>query len=657
MSFGFSVSDLLTCSKLAVDTYQALRSAPSEYRSLNLEVHSLSSTLKALKEEVDSPHSIVLSASIERRESLGVLLENLRDSLQKLQFILQKHAELGDSNRNRLKERISWSMKDTRGPRERLAVHISSLGIFLTSLTHSSLGRLEALVRKVVVGGLGFDEAISTGSSRSANRKKDEFLEKWKEMGSSVFLLGARSEDLGKFGADIEKYVLHLSRGGKPFELSVGRQLQSALPTPEPPATPRVAKDLGGRREYLSSRAEKRRRLEEYLRQTQTKEEADIEESRVRRQLERERHAAKKAYEAELEREMQEESQVAKSEAEQRTKELQKLTAAASTTNQMKKKGSKGPPLTVPRNEIDVVTVPDTVVERGKLTNYSEEIVEYSPEKATSLSPSEYAEVDALAEMFDQLFELNDKALHGQSSSSSFHTKATEFSILGQRSPNSRSPTPSQASSPSEGEASGPLEPLAPFSPDTQQDLDSPLPNSAQTFAVGPASPPPRSATFPAGGAFDTGAIFDAATKLESRLRRLSLARLNNDQDLQTDLTFYAVPDDVAHLRTFGIPVLCCDSCSLPIRELYYICEVCYSARICEACFEFYRGPSDRKGTHISIAGTRNPKHHGECQERESNLKWRRERTTVDRQYWSLWVDWPPGKDEERETKEHLTTD
>ncbi|KAF2837880.1 hypothetical protein M501DRAFT_910152, partial [Patellaria atrata CBS 101060] len=143
MSFGFGVGDIVTCSRLAVKTYDALKSAPSEFADLRLEIGSLNSTLKALAEEEKSPTSLIHLSTPSRRADLRIIIENCKTGLEALQSIASKYHSLAPSEKTSIRELLRFAAKDKQGLREKLAIHTSSFNIFLTSLTHSSLGRLE----------------------------------------------------------------------------------------------------------------------------------------------------------------------------------------------------------------------------------------------------------------------------------------------------------------------------------------------------------------------------------------------------------------------------------------------------------------------------------------------------------------------------------
>ncbi|KAF2422164.1 hypothetical protein EJ08DRAFT_482486 [Tothia fuscella] len=202
MSFGFSVGDVFVCSKAAYSAYTALKNAPEEFAELSLEVLSLNQTLHALSEEASSPSSIILLASPQRQESLRLLLDNCRKGLTQLELLVVKSKSLGASEKTRFLEHVRFAAKGKQGPRDKLAIHTASINIFLTSLTHSSLGRLELLIRNAING---------TALTISPDQ------EIWSSISKDLAINGIDAKDVDRLRHEIVAYTRHLVKGGEPF--------------------------------------------------------------------------------------------------------------------------------------------------------------------------------------------------------------------------------------------------------------------------------------------------------------------------------------------------------------------------------------------------------------------------------------------------------
>lgn len=213
MSFGFSVSDIITCSKLALSAYNALKDAPDEFQGLRLEVLSLNTTLRALAEEANSPTSIILLASPQRQESLGVLLNNCTRGLKQLELLLSKYPSLGSNQKYRFIEHVRFASNSHQGPRDKLAIHTASINIFLTSLTHSSLGRLELLIKNA----LRSSSQVNVGIKQVFGTTSDGANGVWSAIAQDLALEGISEQQAAQFKQEIVAYTRHLVNGGDPF--------------------------------------------------------------------------------------------------------------------------------------------------------------------------------------------------------------------------------------------------------------------------------------------------------------------------------------------------------------------------------------------------------------------------------------------------------
>jgi hypothetical protein len=169
---------------------------------------SLNTTLQALADESSSATSIILLAPPQRQESLRILLENCTKGLKQLDLLVGKYPSLGPNEKTRFLEHIRFASKGKQGPRDKLAIHTASINIFLTSLTHSSLGRLELLIKNALRGG-------EKGGFSAFNASQDS--DAWNSIGQDLALEGITSDMAVKFKHEIEAYTRHLAKGGDPF--------------------------------------------------------------------------------------------------------------------------------------------------------------------------------------------------------------------------------------------------------------------------------------------------------------------------------------------------------------------------------------------------------------------------------------------------------
>ena len=228
---------MLVCSKLAFSAYNTLKDAPKEFEGLRLEVLSLNATLKALAEEANSPNSIILLASPQRQESLRVLLENCSKGLEQLHVLTRKFPSLGTNEKTKFLEHVKFALQNKNSPRDKLAIHTSSINIFLTSLTHSSLGRLEGLVKNALRGAqqkqqnlqsqfsnAGYDtlgtksiSALSGGYGSAPTQSKTKEPDVWASIAQDLDWEGIRPRDIEPLREEVVAYIRYLHNGGDPF--------------------------------------------------------------------------------------------------------------------------------------------------------------------------------------------------------------------------------------------------------------------------------------------------------------------------------------------------------------------------------------------------------------------------------------------------------
>jgi hypothetical protein len=259
MSFGFSVGDVIFCTKLAFSVYLSLKEAPKEFEGLRLEVLSLNTTLRALAEEANSPNSIILLASPQRQESLRVLLENCSKGLEQLQALTRKFPTLGSNEKIKFLEHVKFSLQNKNGPRDKLAIHTASINIFLTSLTHSSLGRLEGLIKNALRGSQQRQQSVQAqfpnagyetigtksfaaftqdfgGQPQPVSAKPSDV---WTSIAQDLQWERIQEADVRPLKDEVVAYIRYLHNGGEPFwkrgaskveqeSLKHGRNLQNA---------------------------------------------------------------------------------------------------------------------------------------------------------------------------------------------------------------------------------------------------------------------------------------------------------------------------------------------------------------------------------------------------------------------------------------------
>lgn len=227
MSFGFGIGDIIACSEVAWKTINALKSAGSDFEGLRLDLASLTSVLQALEAEAKGPMPLIKTASLERQNQMRLLLRNCTESMKDLQGLVGKYSGWGADKKRDFVAWMKFAAKDKRGPREKLAIHTASINIFLTTLSHGSLARLEFLIKNgsqaahqgPVPDGtkdLNFSTSGAPwGGSQAHIKRKDGVV--WQDIGRSLQGEGISDKEIEPFQEEIKAYARYLVRGETPF--------------------------------------------------------------------------------------------------------------------------------------------------------------------------------------------------------------------------------------------------------------------------------------------------------------------------------------------------------------------------------------------------------------------------------------------------------
>lgn len=258
MSFGFGIGDIIACTEIAVKTVDALRSAGPEFEGLRLEVSSLTSVLGALEAEARGPMPLIHSAPRDRQEQMGHLLDNCRSGMQDLRDLVDKYGSMGESRKGDFVEWMRFAARDKRSPREKLAIHTASINIFLTTLSHGSLARLEFLIKngrqenpRAATASMGQREVNLWATS--VPDVKPSTSRAWKSIIECLAEEGIEDEQVDKFQEEVKAYVRYLVRGETPF-WKHHRPRDEKLAPPEPSATSPAFAESAGEREKKRSR-------------------------------------------------------------------------------------------------------------------------------------------------------------------------------------------------------------------------------------------------------------------------------------------------------------------------------------------------------------------------------------------------------------------
>ena len=130
MSFGYSVSDLVSTSALAWKIYKACKDSPGEFKNISSEVISLHIVLKEVQDSLTCQH-----LNPRQEAQLASVGEGCNDVLKDLDKLLKKYGSLGTSKGSRVWDRMKWGFEDVKTMRDRLISNTTMLSAFNAALT------------------------------------------------------------------------------------------------------------------------------------------------------------------------------------------------------------------------------------------------------------------------------------------------------------------------------------------------------------------------------------------------------------------------------------------------------------------------------------------------------------------------------------------
>ena len=266
MSFGFGIGDIIVCIKLAASAISALKSASAEFQCLRLELTSLTATLKALEDEELCPTSLIHTANAKRREDMRVLLQNCANGMDDLRKLVHQYSTLDYKRRKRLSEWLAFATKDKVGPRDKLALHTASINVFLMTLSHGSLGRLEFLAKHARPSPTSFvppssmsgnNATIYSGTRGMGEAYNSTGFSIWEALGKDLYEEGITHQQVEKHQEELKAYLRYLVKGETPFWNSKAGEPEPRCATPgyrSPPTLPNSRSIMEGLERHRKER-------------------------------------------------------------------------------------------------------------------------------------------------------------------------------------------------------------------------------------------------------------------------------------------------------------------------------------------------------------------------------------------------------------------
>lgn len=147
MSFGVSISDIITVISIAKDTIQYCRHAPNDFAEASRVSQSLYLMLEGVKTEYQNPDSPLFKDD-RTRTDFAIHFKNCERSLKPLADLIVKHQRLATSD-IRIIDRARFPKKDCLEYRGNLAFYTARLSEFLQMVGLGSLGRIEQKIEGI----------------------------------------------------------------------------------------------------------------------------------------------------------------------------------------------------------------------------------------------------------------------------------------------------------------------------------------------------------------------------------------------------------------------------------------------------------------------------------------------------------------------------
>jgi tetratricopeptide (TPR) repeat protein len=216
MSFGFSISDIITLTQLISRTYNGWKNACGEYASVTRDLAVLQTILQRVEAEAKTPNSL-FARNPQDVKGWRTLCKNCRSLVSELEDILKKFGSLGTSRRKNW-HKIRMGNRDLDRLSTKLAKHTASISAFVSVLGISSQGRVENELLPEILQRMGQIAAqvrkgnASTISALTTYEDDDKAV--WRDFRRDMIKGGISSRDIEKYSAALRTYLARLKREG-----------------------------------------------------------------------------------------------------------------------------------------------------------------------------------------------------------------------------------------------------------------------------------------------------------------------------------------------------------------------------------------------------------------------------------------------------------
>ena len=183
---------------------------------------SLHTALKELEDEAATPGSLLLRAGTEKSNQVQELLETCKTILSELEKLLSKYKSLGTRHKRKW-DIIRFGTEGLGELRIKIAFHTSAINLFLTTLSTSSLGRIECSLGRLESKLEQMADEIRRGIREASTVTDLESNEPdaeraWSALEDELVEAGFAREDINEEEGEIRQHLLELVHTGATAE-------------------------------------------------------------------------------------------------------------------------------------------------------------------------------------------------------------------------------------------------------------------------------------------------------------------------------------------------------------------------------------------------------------------------------------------------------
>ena len=231
MSFGFSISDAITLTKIASRTVENARKACGAHDELTRELSSLQLVLRRLKQETAKAESPINRPDDPCQDELQSLIVGCEKLLTTFELVLVKYNSLSQEERSgrKLWQRIRFGngeMQDLGELRSKAIYFTSAISLFLNMISVGSIGRVEQRMNeaggelreiRLAVNGITAHLLSGTaheGTSTLFTTYAEDDKTVWKEFRRELLADGFTSQTINRYKQLIKAYIGELATRG-----------------------------------------------------------------------------------------------------------------------------------------------------------------------------------------------------------------------------------------------------------------------------------------------------------------------------------------------------------------------------------------------------------------------------------------------------------